>query len=204
MSSSSRRMRPLVERKAPDNRLMSVVLPAPFGPMMPCTLLGAKRNVTSLTAMSPPKARDKPSVSIALPFMARRSRVTAATGAPAASAARFGSSQPAMPRGAPSTAAISKTPSASDQLAATGPTRLSVLSTSSTARRQRAEDRAEQGADAAKHHHHDRDARLTPAEQIGRHIAVDGRIEHAASSRKRAGDHKAQQLVDIRVEIPAR
>ena len=43
-----------------------------------------------------------------------------------------------MPRGAPSTAAISKTPSASDQLAATGPTRLSVLSTSSTSEKDNA------------------------------------------------------------------
>ena len=48
----------------------------------------------------------------------------------------------------------------------------------------RAEDRPEQRADAAQHHHHDGDAGLPPAEQVGRHVAVDGGEQRAGEARR--------------------
>ena len=47
----------------PFSTLNSVVLPAPFGPMMPRISPSAIEKLTSLTAFRPPKARDRFSTS---------------------------------------------------------------------------------------------------------------------------------------------
>src|SRR5258706_14276422 len=62
MSRPSNSTRPELTGRSPDNRLMSVVLPAPFGPMMAWTWPISQASDTSLTAASPPKWRDNPRV----------------------------------------------------------------------------------------------------------------------------------------------
>ena len=55
MSFPSKRMRPELGGNVPVSRLKSVVLPAPFGPMIECRLPASMLSVTSLTAVSAPK-----------------------------------------------------------------------------------------------------------------------------------------------------
>src|SRR5689334_25147352 len=62
MSCAPRRMVPLDGRRSPDSRLISVDLPAPFGPMTACTARGAIESVTSSTATRPPKRRPSDAV----------------------------------------------------------------------------------------------------------------------------------------------
>ncbi len=111
---------------------MNVVLPAPFGPMMPCTWLGAKRE---RDVVDGDEAAEGARQALDVELLARLGAAhAAARGGRARGAARPDGAaviSPAMPRGAPSTAAIRMTPSASDQCVATGPTQLSVLRTSS-------------------------------------------------------------------------
>ena len=58
---ASSRAEPSSASSTPFSTLNSVVLPAPFGPMMPRISPSATEKLTSLTARSPPKARDSPS-----------------------------------------------------------------------------------------------------------------------------------------------
>src|SRR5882724_8146962 len=62
-SSPRKRTRPEVARSSPDSKLRRVDLPAPFGPMMACTVPRSTRRVTPSTAASAPKRRVSPSVS---------------------------------------------------------------------------------------------------------------------------------------------
>ena len=62
MSSPSNMMRPLLGRSTPVRQLKNVLLPAPFGPMMACTLSRATSKLTSDSAASPPKRTDSNSV----------------------------------------------------------------------------------------------------------------------------------------------
>ena len=62
MSSPSNTMRPELGRKTPVRQLKNVLLPAPFGPMMACTLSRATSKLTSESAESPPKRTDNNSV----------------------------------------------------------------------------------------------------------------------------------------------
>src|SRR5512137_596981 len=50
-------MLPLVAARSPDSRLMSVVLPAPFGPSTACSLPRSSAIATPLTAARPPNRR---------------------------------------------------------------------------------------------------------------------------------------------------
>ena len=50
MSSPSNMMRPLLGRSTPVRQLKNVLLPAPFGPMMACTLSRASSKLTSESA----------------------------------------------------------------------------------------------------------------------------------------------------------
>ncbi len=54
MSSPANRMVPSSARKCPEMRLMSVVLPAPFGPMSPNTCLSGIARSIVFTATTPP------------------------------------------------------------------------------------------------------------------------------------------------------
>src|SRR5512139_1181618 len=56
-------MDPAVGGMSPETRLRSVVLPAPFGPMSPCTSPASTRREAPSTAASPPKVRRTPSSS---------------------------------------------------------------------------------------------------------------------------------------------
>src|SRR5262245_20938367 len=58
-SRPSSKMRPALGFRAPANRLTSVVLPAPFGPMTACNSPCCREIETSRTAASPPKLRLK-------------------------------------------------------------------------------------------------------------------------------------------------
>src|SRR5487761_2468293 len=53
-------MLPLLARNSPDKRLMSVVLPAPLGPITACTSPASSASDTSATAARPPNWRLKP------------------------------------------------------------------------------------------------------------------------------------------------
>src|ERR1051326_7878854 len=55
-------MAPELAGKSPDSRLMSVVLPAPFGPTTACNSPRLISMDTSATAINPLKRRDKPRV----------------------------------------------------------------------------------------------------------------------------------------------
>src|SRR6266568_3939125 len=48
-------------QRCPETRLRSVVFPAPFGPMSPCTSPAPTAKVAPSTARTPPKARETPS-----------------------------------------------------------------------------------------------------------------------------------------------
>src|SRR5215831_10508573 len=62
MSWSRYRMLPALACKSPDNRLISVVLPAPLGPSTACSSPRFNSSETLPTAISPPKRRDNPFV----------------------------------------------------------------------------------------------------------------------------------------------
>src|SRR2546422_383981 len=51
---------PPVGRSSPETRFSSVVLPAPFGPIRPCTSPSATEKLASSTARTPPNARETP------------------------------------------------------------------------------------------------------------------------------------------------
>ena len=69
--------------------LKSVVLPAPFGPMMPWMAPSATVRLTSSTALRPPKARTTPSsTSSGRPDAGARAAGTAAVVPPAATGSR--------------------------------------------------------------------------------------------------------------------
>ena len=74
-------------RRSPEIRLMTEVLPAPFGPMSPCTSPGPHAKLAPSTARTPPKARCTP--------RRRRSVVTPAPRAPRQRAQRRGQGRPA-------------------------------------------------------------------------------------------------------------
>src|SRR5512144_940568 len=63
-------MRPPDTARSPESRLISVVLPAPFGPSTACTLPRSSASTTSRTAASPPKRRDNASVRNTTSFIA--------------------------------------------------------------------------------------------------------------------------------------
>src|SRR3954471_1719962 len=62
MSRPSSRMRPAVGRSTPVSRLITVVLPAPFGPISACRAPFCTESVTSLVAMMPPNCFTSPCV----------------------------------------------------------------------------------------------------------------------------------------------
>src|SRR5258706_16101901 len=53
-------MLPALGLSSPERRLISVVLPAPLGPITACTSPGASARSTWLTAARPPKKRQRP------------------------------------------------------------------------------------------------------------------------------------------------
>src|SRR6476619_2450756 len=55
MSSPANAMRPVSGASSPEIWLISVVLPAPFGPITPCSSPGRTSNVTSSVTRRPPK-----------------------------------------------------------------------------------------------------------------------------------------------------
>src|SRR5437867_4807680 len=68
MSAPLKRMRPVWVGSTPEIWPMSVVLPAPFGPISACTSPRATSSVTSSVATTPPKRLETPrSSSMALP-----------------------------------------------------------------------------------------------------------------------------------------
>src|SRR5215216_4758563 len=62
MSASSKRIRPLSGAISPVSSPISVVLPAPFGPMMACNSPANTASVISSDAITPPKRLLKPSI----------------------------------------------------------------------------------------------------------------------------------------------
>ena len=76
----------------PFSTLNSVVLPAPFGPMMPRISPSATAKLTSLTALRPPKTRDR--FSTFSSARARRARTAGVTGGDARRDREIGSGQP--------------------------------------------------------------------------------------------------------------
>src|SRR2546423_2194647 len=60
ISRPSNWMVPPLGESSPESMLMSVVLPAPLGPMTACTSPGRSSRETSLTAASPPKLLESP------------------------------------------------------------------------------------------------------------------------------------------------
>src|SRR5262245_41165131 len=71
IGSPASRAEPASAESTPFSTLKSVVLPAPFGPMIPTISPSATAKLTSLTAFRPPKLRDT--------FSTKRSGVSART-----------------------------------------------------------------------------------------------------------------------------
>src|SRR5437660_2573862 len=69
MSAPLKRMRPLSVASTPEICPMSVVLPAPFGPMRACTSPRTTSSVTSSVATTPPKRLDTPRSSSIASFL---------------------------------------------------------------------------------------------------------------------------------------
>src|SRR5262245_27167092 len=65
MSSPSSRMRPADGRSTPVSRLITVVLPAPFGPISACRAPFSTLSETPFTAAMPPKCFSRATVSSA-------------------------------------------------------------------------------------------------------------------------------------------
>src|SRR6202034_2103053 len=63
MSLPARMMLPAVGRSTPVSRLITVVLPAPFGPIKACRAPFSIDNETSCAAIMPPKRFSRPTVS---------------------------------------------------------------------------------------------------------------------------------------------
>src|SRR5574341_2311964 len=63
MSSPAKRMRPASGRRLPASWLISVVFPAPFGPMTACVSPSRTSRSTPSVARSAPNAFDKPRIS---------------------------------------------------------------------------------------------------------------------------------------------
>ena len=95
---------------SPDSRLVSVLLPAPFGPITACSSADAAAlRVTPFTATRPPKRRVRPIASIAGGALTRQPPMHGATAA--ARARRAGRRSPVRPRGSTSTTNRMTTPS---------------------------------------------------------------------------------------------
>src|SRR4029077_9709698 len=60
ISRSSKRMAPALGARSPESMLMSVVLPAPLGPITACTSPRRSSSETSLTAARPPNCLESP------------------------------------------------------------------------------------------------------------------------------------------------
>src|SRR5436189_1933143 len=71
MSSPPKRIRPDCDESSPVNCPISVVLPAPFGPMMACSSPCGTASMTSSEAITPPKRLVSPSIASSGSDMAR-------------------------------------------------------------------------------------------------------------------------------------
>src|SRR5471032_1650805 len=80
ISAPSRKMRPEVDARSPESRLVSVVLPAPLGPITALIWSVKNSSETSLTAASPPKCLHRRSVRSTASAIARLRRLSQQSG----------------------------------------------------------------------------------------------------------------------------
>src|SRR5579883_1073703 len=180
ISCPSKRMVPALGASSPESRLMSVVLPAPLGPMTAWSSPSLRSSMTSLTAASPPKCFESP--------------VTRST---ASDTARF---QPPTPLAElaerPADAAGQDENGEDDEephrqepvLAQLGQIILQQDEREGT------EDRAIERAHAAQDHHHQHEPGLAPAEEVRIDGAELRRVEISRKPRQGAGDDEAREL----------
>src|SRR5215470_10024352 len=144
ISRSSKRMAPALGARSPDSMLMSVVLPAPLGPITACTSPRRSSSETSLTAARPPNCLE--------------SSVTRRIGSVIGDLGRAA----ALAQREPADAARQQQHRENDQhphgqqpmLVEAVEDRLVGQKILQQREREGAEDRAEERADAAEDHHH--------------------------------------------------
>ena len=174
---------PLDAARSPDSRLMSVVLPAPFGPSTACSLPRSMPIATPLTAASPPKRRvsatrreDRAQASSAPPMSVRRNR---------AGDAREPARQEDHQQD--DRAAQQQLPVAGERLEDLGQRH----------EREGADDGAVEAAHAAQDQHQQHVAGLVPRQELRVHETELERRQVAGEARERAGQREARELVAI-------
>src|SRR5574341_508856 len=166
-------MRPLSARVMPERRLRSVVLPAPFGPMIECTVPGATSRSTSRTACTPPKCLASFSARRIDDFLQRRHE-----------AARHEDHGEHHHRAQQHHLVLLEH---GEQLRKDGEHR-------------RAEHRAEGGRHAAEHHHGDELDRMQERGLRRRDEARVVRGQRAGEGGERGGENERRELVARRVD----
>src|SRR4051812_20992963 len=188
MSSPLSMTLPALGARSPESRLMSVDLPAPFGPITAWTFPMWHSTETSLTAVRPPKRRVRPCV-------ARIARSVMGALAPQGGREPRESARQEQ-RGEHDEQAHEQLPVLAQVDLADA--RQSLQSELEQHPDRRAERRAEQRAHAAEDHHHHHRRRLVPAHHLGIDDAELHRGEVARDARDRAGYDEAYELVPER------
>src|ERR1044072_7973475 len=170
-------------------RLSSVVLPAPFGPMRPCTVPRRTARSTASTAKRPPKRRVTPRTSsshspCAAALMAQLSGRRGGW--------RWGALPPAgnhRPKSAKGRARDRDRPEAHHPIVA-DPSQIPRQAD----HHRRPEDGACETADASYHHHDENLDRLPKREIVGREIAHLVGVQRSGKPGDKGGDDKALAL----------
>src|SRR6185437_7289250 len=153
MSRPAKRTLPPLGARSPESRLISVVLPAPLGPISPWTPPPCRSSETSLTALRPPKRFDRSAILSAGSATARRRQPLQRAKLAAQAADAFGQQQ----HGEDDEEAHRQQPM--------------PRQVAQHLLHQRQGEGAEHGAieraRAAQYHHHQHEAGEPPAEQVG-------------------------------------
>src|SRR5579859_1806806 len=184
ISRSLRRIEPALGARSPESRLMSVVLPAPLGPITACTSPMRSSSATLLTAARPPKWRESP--------------VTARIGSVIGDLRGA-----ARPEGEPADPARQQEHRQHDEdphrqqpmLVEAVEDRLVREEILQEREHEGAKDRTEERADAAEDHHHQHAPRLLPAEELGVDVTVLRARQIAGEPRQRSREHEGGELV---------
>ena len=185
MSSPPNRMRPASGASSPEIWLISVVLPAPFGPITACSSPGRTSSVTSSVTRRPPKFLRE--------VLDAQDRLSHGTSSAAAR------QTPSRPPRREHRDQHQQRPE--DHLPVLGEARQPFLDQQEGGG---ADDRAVERADAAEDHHDEQFARALPR-HVGRADEL-GRVgeQEAGEPADRAGDHVGDELVAVDLEADGR
>ncbi len=205
-------------------QLNSVVLPAPFGPMMPTISHSSMRRFTSRSACTPPKRIDTSSVLRAAVVRLGQARTSVICTSLSAFTNRNGPPRSQRPDGAGELAEAAREQGDGERAAARGPStrgitsavrligslanRLSTWRISSSSPLRSSAKKAAPSHDAgpvaepADHRHEDEDEGEVEAEGVGHHVGVAVGEERAAESGEEPGHAEGEHGVGLHVDAP--